>query len=196
MGCPTFLIHSSTSFLKAFPISPVVPAVVPVCKCVTHSLPFNWLSVYSFFSPWLYCTWFFPFSPLSAETPAIRYWTILFKQIKVQYNTSFRYHFPSSVQEQYLHGLRCVLQQLWDFPAGATLQLVASFCSPRSSCSSCSSRSDNAFDVLSAPPSCPFVLKILSQPFREQAFAGFSEEKSTFRVDLSFFFLKVIMVIP
>ena len=44
---------------------------------------------------------------------AISYWTILFKQIKVQYNTSSCCHFSSSVQEQCLHGLRGVLRRLY-----------------------------------------------------------------------------------
>ena len=39
---PTFLIHFQPAFLKPL-FSPVVPAVLPLCKCATHSLPFQWL---------------------------------------------------------------------------------------------------------------------------------------------------------
>ena len=42
MGCPTFRIHFQPAFLKPL-FSPVVPAMVPLCKCATHSLPFQWL---------------------------------------------------------------------------------------------------------------------------------------------------------
>ena len=42
-GLPNISYPLSTGFLKAFPVSPVVPAVVPVCKCLIHSLPFYWL---------------------------------------------------------------------------------------------------------------------------------------------------------
>ena len=135
--------------------------MVFVCKCVTHSLPFNWLlRLYSFFPLTLLYLIFPILSAFRLPRLAISYWAIPFKQIKVQYNTSFRYHFSSSVREQYMHGLRSVLRQLWhSFPTGAFLPLFASFCSSRSSCSSCSSRADHALDALPATPSCHFLLK-------------------------------------
>ena len=62
-GCPTFLIHFEPAFFqKAYSLwtgflkesLSLKPEFIP------------------FFSPWLYCTSFFQFSPLSAETPSIR----------------------------------------------------------------------------------------------------------------------------
>ena len=43
-GLPHLSYSLSTRFLNPL-FSPVVPAVVPLCKCTTYSLPFQWLSL-------------------------------------------------------------------------------------------------------------------------------------------------------
>ena len=86
-GLPNISYSLWTGFLKAFPVHLVVQAVVPVCKCVTYSLPFNWLRVYSFFLP-NFTVFYFSHSlryKLRLPRLAISYWTILFKKLK--YNT-------------------------------------------------------------------------------------------------------------
>ena len=134
-ACAIFLTHFQPAFLQPL-FSPVVPAVVPLCKCTTYSLPFQWLSLLPLVS----------FFPLRARAALGRFDSgeIAFRRSFELSTSDYIASLDNTLVPSFLKISR-PLRSFFPLSTGASLPFVSphschSSCPSRSSFFSCSSR--------------------------------------------------------